>query len=216
MGDKGASSGKGSGSGGARAFSGDEDILEYEINEFSDWKANLTDEQLKAAQEYALDSTRLNGYLRGDNEAPRNMDVDAVTEALDGAISHPLSTPMTLYRGVGTDYLGLDLSNEDAVKGLVGKTIRDPAYMSTAISRDVGETYSRGAMFKVSVPKGKKVMSPDIAESTTKQLRSYLADGDIGNTELVFKRNSGLKITGYKKRTTSSGRTMFEIEAKMV
>lgn len=214
MGSRGGASGKSSG--GARAFSNDEEILDYEINEFLDWKSQLTEEQLKAAQEYALDSTGLNDYLRGNREAPRGMDVDEMTKALDGAISHSLSTSMTVYRGVGTDYLGLDLSNEKAVKGLVGKTIKDPAYMSTAISRNVGEVYSRGVMLKVSVPKGKKVMSPDIAESSVKQLRGFLADGDIGNTELVFKRNSSLKITGYKKRTTSSGRTMFEIEAKMM
>lgn len=196
-------------------LNGDKEILDFELDEYSAWKNTLTSSELNAVQNYGLDSTRLNGYLRGNNDAPTNMDVEGTISALDSAISHPLSSSLTVYRGVGTDYLGLDLSNEQAVKSLIGKTIHDPAYMSTAISPDVGTTYSRGTVLKINAPKGKKTMSTDIAESTKSELYEYLVDGDIGNTEIVFKRNTGLKITGYSK-VSRNGKKYIQIEASMI
>lgn len=191
------------------------EAVDYEISEFERWRDSLSPAELQAAQEYALDSTRLNAYIRGDGPPPPGVDPDQRIAELDAAISHPLSTGLTVYRGVGTDYLGLDLTSESAIKALVGKTIRDKAFMSTAITREVGETYGRGVVFKISAPRGTKVMSPDIAENSAAQLRDYLADGDAGNTELVFRRNTGLRITGYTRRTGHDGRAYWEIQAQM-
>lgn len=198
-----------------RTISSDSEAVDFEISEFQKWRDGLSPAELRAAQEYALDSTLLNAYIRGDGPAPRGMDADQRIAELDSAISHPLSTGLTVYRGVGTNYLGKDLSSEDAIKALVGQTIRDKAFMSTALTQEVGETYGRGVVFKISVPKGTKAMNPDIAENSAAQLRSYLADGDAGNTELVFSRNSGLKITGYKRRTGRDGKSYWEIQAQM-
>ena len=215
--------GRGSGSGfraggsnpTTRTIGSDSEAVDFEISEFQKWRDGLSPAELQAAQEYALDSTLLNAYIRGDGPAPRGMDADQRIADLDAAISHPLSTGLTVFRGVGTNYLGMDLSNEDAIKALVGKTVRDKAFMSTALTQEVGETYGRGVVFKISVPKGTKAMNPDIAENSAAQLRDYLADGDAGNTELVFRRNTGLKITGYTRRTGHDGRQYWEIQAQM-
>lgn len=202
--------------GGAPSFSSDGEIVDYEYNEFQSWRDGLTPAQLQAAQEYALDSTLLNAYIRGDGPAPRGLaDPDARIADLDAAISHPLSTDLTVYRGVGRNYLGLDLSSEDAIQRLVGRTIRDPAFMSTAISQEVGETYARGVVLRIAAPRGTRAMSPDVAENTRAQTNAYLADGDAGNTEVVFGRNTGLRITGYTTRTGHDGRRYIEIQAQM-
>lgn len=200
----------------ARDIDNGAEAVDFEIDEFQSWRDSLNPAELRAAQEYALDSTRLNAYIRGDGPPPPGINAAQRMRELDAAISHPLSTGLTVYRGVGADYLGLNLTSESAIKALVGKTIRDSAYLSTAMTREVGETYARGVVFKISVPKGTKAMSPDIAENSAAQLRSYLADGDAGNTELVFRRNTGMKITGYTKRRDRDGRAYYEIQASMI
>ena len=198
-----------------RTISSGSEAVDFEISEFQKWRDGLSPAELRAAQEYALDSTLLNAYILGDGPVPRGLDADQRIAELDSAISHPLSTELTVFRGVGTNYLGKDLSSEDAIKALVGQTIRDKAYMSTALTQEVGETYARGVVFRIQVPKGTKAMNPDIAENSAAQLRSYLADGDAGNTELVFGRNTGLKITGYTRRTGRDGKQYWEIQAQM-
>lgn len=214
MGGRGASSGMGA----TREFSSDADMVEYGIGNYSKWKDSLSSSELDALNRYVGDSSTINDYLRGEGKGSTAL-VNQVRD-IDSALNKAsLPNNLTVYRGVGAGYLGMDLSSESSVKALVGKTFKDSGYMSTSLSRNVSETYGAGrkggAVLKINAPKGSHGAYTDFVESSAAKLREYAADGDAGNIEYTFKRGSSLKITGYTKRTSSRGKQYFEIQAEL-
>lgn len=201
-------SGSSSGIGAPRRFSSDSDMVEFGIESYSRWKDGLTSKELSALNDYVSDSSAINDYLRdGTGPAALANQVKSIDSALNKA---SLPENLTVYRGVGDGYLGMDFSSESSVRAMVGKTFTDKGYMSTSLSREVSEIYGGnrrgGAVLKINAKKGSHGAYTDFVESSARQLREYAADGDTGNIEYTFKRGSSIKITGFNRRRSSSGR----------
>ena len=129
------------------------------------------------------DYSRINGLLRDPETADEVLEGDfvrGIDRVIEGAV---LDRDIVVYRGI-SDVDDLGLRNAESV----GTTIKDPAYMSASLSRDVADNFAPrdGAMLKILAPKGIKGAS-----------MHGLSDPKNGNEyEILFARNSTIEITG--------------------
>lgn len=166
--------------------------------------------------QYSYTSGPINDFLRDGKSADSKAMQRKVAE-MDSAISkNSLSEDVEVFRGVGTNYLGLDLSSEDAIKKVIGKTVSDPAFLSTTISENVAQIYSRGVVLKMTARKNENVGFMDTVYNggRVSDILQASKDGD-SNHELMFGRNKKLKFKNYMKKKDSSGKEYFEISVSM-
>jgi len=191
-------------------FDDTEDALDYYIDNGESWVETLTEEEKRAVSDYGYNylSAESNGYLRGETDKYSDYQLDAIKEQirkLDQAIEKgSIPDDMRLYRGVGRDYLGIDFSNPEA---LIGKTVKEGGFMSVSGESEVAETYGRGVVLDINVPKGTHAAYVDLVQSTGSELREYYQeDGDAGNIEYLLERGGSLKFTGYKYEKDENGK----------
>lgn len=191
-------------------FDDTEDALDYYIDNGESWVETLTEEEKRAVSDYGYNylSAECNGYLRGETDKYSDYQLDAIKEQirkLDQAIEKgAIPDDMRLYRGVGRDYLGIDFSNPEA---LIGKTVKEGGFMSVSGESKVAETYGRGVVLDMHVPKGTHTAYVDLVQSTGSELREYYQeDGDAGNIEYLLERGGRLKFTGYKYEKDENGK----------
>lgn len=191
-------------------FDDTEDALDYYIDNGESWVETLTEEEKRAVSDYGYNylSAECNGYLRGETDKYSDYQLDAIKEQirkLDQAIEKgSIPDDMRLYRGVGRDYLGIDFSNPEA---LIGKTVKEGGFMSVSGESEVAETYGRGVVLDMNVPKGTHAAYVDLVQSTGSELREYYQeDGDAGNIEYLLERGGSLKFTGYKYEKDENGK----------
>lgn len=199
-----------------KEFDDDMSAVKYSIKEWSEWRESLSSDEEKALNDYGSTSNYINGNLRGKTDAVYQSDkVKNQIEKIDSAISRgTVGDDIVTYRGVGKDYLGLDLSSEEKVKKVIGTRIEAPEFLSTSLSNTVAEDYGRGAVLEIKVPKGTHAAYVDFVRDTADELIEFAEDGDPGNIEYLLERGGTLRITGYKLDTNGKGKKYIRVFAE--
>lgn len=197
-------------------FEDDMSAVKYSIDKWSNWRESLSTGEVEALREYGSSSNYINGNLRGKTDAVyRSEKVKKQIKNIDSAISRGvIDDDIVTYRGVGKNYLGLDLSSEEKIKQAIGTRIQDPGYLSTSLSNTVAEDYGRGAVFEIKVPKGTHAAYVDFTRDSADELIEFAEDGDPGNIEYLLERGGTLHITGYKIDTDGEGKRIIRVFAE--
>lgn len=201
-----------------KSFDSDVGAVKYSVDKWGEWREKLTQPEVRALQDYASSSNDINGYLR--EKGIPSYKVDRVKQQIcniDRAVSRGvIDDPLVTYRGVGSNYLGVDLSSEEAVKKAIGSAITDPGFMSTSLSREVAEDYrhGNGVIMEIKVPKGTHAAYIDMARDTAEELMEFAEDGDAGNIEYLLERGGTVNITGYTWNTDNVGRRYIKVIAE--
>ena len=171
-----------------------EQIEDYANSEhWVNWRNNLSEAEKEALLAYSnWDYTEINGYLRGVNDDPLQSSLKHI-EGIDSALAKArVDRNLQAYRGMLSPriYNGFI---EETIK--VGDIYRDPGYMSTSLdfqrAKDfVNTSEENRVLFRIMVPKDSRAALLADAEVTA----------DPGELELLFPKNSRLKINGIRKR----------------
>jgi hypothetical protein len=95
------------------------------------------DEQLALARYTSITYTAVNKALRASQEATAATPTRNAIAHIDSALAkYPLPGAVRVSRGVGIDaFQRFGVQSHDGLRGIVGKTIGEPAYMSTSFNR---------------------------------------------------------------------------------
>ena len=156
----------------------------------------LSTAQREALEDYQVSSAVMNTRLRNSDSMS-----DAYTiRDLDAAMNKTsLADNIVLFRGVSGDSmraLGIKQANANALKGLVGKSIRDRAYLSTSTDQSVMAKFSKdadgsqGVGIIIKAAKGSRAL-PVSAGKTAYGNRE---------SEFILPRRASLKVTGITER----------------
>ncbi len=195
--------------------------VRYSIQQYSSWVESLTSRERDALNKYGYTSNNVARYLRrGPDSIPEYTVKDTADQikGIDSAMKKAtIKDPITVYRGVGKDYLGVDWTDEQSIKSRIGGTITDDSFMSTSLSEEVATVYKRtgGPVFEIDVPSGTHGAYIDSVVSTPEKLIEYAEEGDPGNIEYLLDRGYSLCITGYTKKVDQYGKEYFYIKAKL-
>ena len=202
-------------------FDGGVESVRYSIQQYSSWVESLTSRERDALNKYGYTSNNVARYLRrGPDSIPEYTVKDTADQikGIDSAMKKAtIKDPITVYRGVGKDYLGVDWTDEQSIKSRIGGMITDDSFMSTSLSEEVATVYKRtgGPVFEIDVPSGTRGAYIDSVVSTPEKLIEYAEEGDPGNIEYLLDRGYSLCITGYTKKVDQYGKEYFYIKAKL-
>lgn len=202
-------------------FDGGVESVRYSIQQYSSWVESLTSRERDALNKYGYTSNNVARYLRrGPDSIPEYTVKDTADQikGIDSAMKKAtIKEPITVYRGVGKDYLGIDWTDEQSIKIRIGGMITDDSFMSTSLSEEVATVYKRtgGPVFEIDVPSGTRGAYIDSVVSTPEELIEYAEEGDPGNIEYLLDRGYSLCITGYTKKVDQYGKEYFYIKAKL-
>lgn len=183
------------------AFEDTENALNYYVDHGEKWADSLTKEEQEAVRNYGYNhlSAEGNAYLRGETEKYNNAQLAEIKKQvknIDSAIEKgTIDENLVLYRGVGSDYLGLDF---DSPEKLVGKSFIDGGFLSATGDKEVAEVYGRGVVLEMQVPEGTHAAYVDLVKSTGDELKeNFKEDGDAGNIEYLLERGGNLNFTDF-------------------
>lgn len=202
-------------------FDGGVESVRYSIQQYSSWVESLTSRERDALNKYGYTSNNVARYLRrGPDSIPEYTVKDTADQikGIDSAMKKAtIKDPITVYRGVGKDYLGVDWTDEQSIKSRIGGMITDDSFMSTSISEEVATVYKRtgGPVFEIDVPPGTRGAYIDSVVSTPEELIEFAEEGDPGNIEYLLDRGYSLCITGYTKKVDQYDKEYFYIKAKL-
>ena len=202
-------------------FDGSVESVRYSIQQYSSWVESLTSRERDALNKYGYTSNNVARYLRrGPDSIPEYTVKDTADQikGIDSAMKKAtIKDPITVYRGVGKDYLGVDWTDEQSIKSRIGGMITDDSFMSTSLSEEVATVYKRtgGPVFEIDVPSGTRGAYIDSVVSTPEELIEFAEEGDPGNIEYLLDRGYSLCITGYTKKVDQYGKEYFYIKAKL-
>lgn len=202
-------------------FDGGVESVRYSIQQYSSWVESLTSRERDALNKYGYTSNNVARYLRrGPDSIPEYTVKDTADQikGIDSAMKKAtIKDPITVYRGVGKDYLGVDWTDEQSIKSRIGGMITDDSFMSTSLSEEVATVYKRtgGPVFEIDVPSGTRGAYIDSVVSTPEDLIEFAEEGDPGNIEYLLDRGYSLCITGYTKKVDQYGKEYFYIKAKL-
>lgn len=202
-------------------FDGGVESVRYSIQQYSSWVESLTSRERDALNKYGYTSNNVARYLRrGPDSIPEYTVKDTADQikGIDSAMKKAtIKDPITVYRGVGKDYLGVDWTDEQSIKSRIGGMITDDSFMSTSLSEEVATVYKRtgGPVFEIDVPSGTRGAYIDSVVSTPEELIEFAEEGDPGNIEYLLDRGYSLCITGYTKKVDQYGKEYFYVKAKL-
>lgn len=109
-----------------------------------------TPEQEAALVSYTSASGSMNNWLRGSSDADP-LTKQSVINAQNGM--RPIQADVLLHRGTGWEAVPSEYRDPESVKKLIGKTISDPAFLSTSTGGSAAFG-SRSVIFEIEAPKG--------------------------------------------------------------
>lgn len=204
----GRSSSFGGGSDGYKEITGSqEQMVEHMIEGSTAINGRLSSAEVDALTKYHYgNAVIMNNALR-DGEKTGGQFTQADIKNIDSAIEKgSLKENTVLYRGIPTNFVGVDFGNPESV---VGKSFTDKGYSSFTTSKEVADTYSHGVVLKLSAKKGTKTAFVDGAIHSKSDLKEYAREGDAGNFECLLKRRQKYKVTGYSR---SGNRIIYDCE----
>lgn len=141
-------------------------------DDWKDWRdpweeqtISLSEDDLNALAKYKNDYENMNSALRSYEAYPKETSKDAFLEDFWGGLSKDFNSldavlrktqvpeAITTYRGVKNPYLTFRV---EELSELVGQTYKDGAFVSTSLSKVMGERFAgaAGAVIELRVPKG--------------------------------------------------------------
>lgn len=191
------------------AFEDTEKALNYYVDHGEKWADSLTKDEREAVRNYGYNhlSAEGNAYLRGETEKYNDAQLAEIKKQvknIDSAIEKgTIDENLVLYRGVGSDYLGLDFDNPEK---LVGKSFTDGGFLSATGDKEVAEVYGRGVVLEMQVPEGTHAAYVDLVKSTGEELKeNFKEDGDAGNIEYLLERGGNLNFTDFTYDANEDG-----------
>ena len=201
---------------GFKEFNSIQESIEYGLKEGDKLRDRLTNDEVNALYDYGILSNHQNGYMRegeayfkGRNLSPATIEqikkqVKDIESALDKAA---LSDNLVLFRGTNAQNLGINVSKLD---DLIGKELKENAFMSTTGTKKVAETYADDVVLRIKAPQGTKGVFIDAFQDTTD-----FEWADF-NAEYLLQRGQTMKITGYREATSEYGKKYYELDVDLV
>lgn len=157
-------------------------------------------DEARAIREYTGDAyTPMNKALRGpaNSGSPKTR---KLIDDLDKAMTRQMvPEPVIVHRGVDDGFTkanGVDLSSPEEMEGMVGRVLRDKAYMSTSVGRNAAFSYNPVAL-AIRVPAGHNALN---VEGLTQF---------PGERELILRRDTTYIVHSVYK---SNGKWFVEVE----
>ena len=131
--------------------------------DYEKWTGSLDPAEKKGLADYTKNEgegnyTEINGPLRERNpekkQAKMTPKVVSQIQAMDSGLAKGnLKQPMIVHRGSGAQLLGGRTDPKKIMKALGGKTVSDPAFMSTSAVK--GSNFGGEIQYRIRVPRGK-------------------------------------------------------------
>lgn len=132
-----------------------------------------TNTQKQAIATYTFNSDSINTYLRTGSGGPTTK---AKAVALQQAMM-PIQDDIRLNRGTGWEFVPPQYRDPEALKQLVGKTISDPAFLSTATAGQSKGFSSKPVRIEIEAPKGTMGIYVEHVTSVSSEYEVILAAG---------------------------------------
>jgi hypothetical protein len=118
-----------------------------------------TPDQVEALANYTTGSYHeINSYLRGQdrngNPVDTISDLGATRIKMIQAGMRPLQQDTFLRRGTGWEQFPQGFRSPDQIKKLIGKTVREPAFMSTTVGGEGGGFFDESVLMHIEAPTG--------------------------------------------------------------
>lgn len=143
-----------------------------------------TPSQLSAIKTYTSSSDSINGYLRGEHAGYGD---DAQQAAHLQQAMMPIQEDVKLSRGTGWEFVPPQYRSYEGMQKLIGKTISDKAFLSTATAGESQGFGSKDVQIQIEAPKGTMGIYVEHVTSVTEEYEVILAAG------------TKLKVTGVSK-----------------
>ncbi len=155
-------------------------------------KGTFTEQQTIELQDYAEGNyQQLNSYLRNPSSVSASLgkELEKQAKTIDAAIAKStLTKDVVVYRGLQSPKV---VANAER---LVGITIEAPGFQSTSLSQSVASDFAGfgpgAAVFELTARKGSKALNMEPFKKSK---------GNAGEAEILFPRDSKVKITGFDK-----------------
>lgn len=166
-----------------RQFEDAEAAIDYHSQQAATQMARFSDDQIEGWTEYQRGSFWCNSPLR--NDIPLSPDGRGWLKSMRKTMTFS-RTPedVVAYRGLNSPWPGFTDADP---RDLVGTIVRDKGFMSTSISGEGADAFTRHARITIKVPKGSKGLYLDINS------------GYRWQAELVLNENTGLRIMSAKR-----------------
>ncbi|MEK4009636.1 ADP-ribosyltransferase, partial [Peribacillus sp. FSL M8-0224] len=133
---------------------------EWGNKNYTNWLKSLTESERKAIIKYTgIDYQYINNYLRGIDDSLHGIDMQVIDDIKSGLSKATVPHNMQVYRG--TDFIPFEgifsinkYGNID-VESLIGKTIKDEGFISTAIVKESSFDYKE-VLWTINIPQGAK------------------------------------------------------------
>jgi predicted ribonuclease toxin of YeeF-YezG toxin-antitoxin module len=133
---------------------------EWGNKNYANWLKSLTESERKAIIKYTgIDYQYINNYLRGIDDSLHGIDMQVIDDIKSGLSKATVPHNMQVYRG--TDFrpfegiFSINKYGNIDVESLIGKTIKDEGFISTAIVKESSFDYKE-VLWTINIPQGAK------------------------------------------------------------
>ncbi|MGM1033890.1 MAG: ADP-ribosyltransferase [Bacillota bacterium] len=133
---------------------------EWGNKNYTNWLKSLTESERKAIIKYTgIDYQYINNYLRGIDDSLHGIDMQVIDDIKSGLSKATVPHNMQVYRG--TDFrpfegiFSINKYGNIDVESLIGKTIKDEGFISTAIVKESSFDYKE-VLWTINIPQGAK------------------------------------------------------------
>ncbi|MBD8138044.1 hypothetical protein IFR10_21330 [Bacillus sp. CFBP 13597] len=133
---------------------------EWGNKNYTNWLKSLTESERKAIIKYTgIDYQYINNFLRGIDDSLHGLDMQVIDNIKSGLSKASVPHDMQVYRG--TDFrpfegiFSINKYGEIDVESLIGKTIKDEGFISTAIVKESSFDYKE-VLWTINIPQGAK------------------------------------------------------------
>ncbi|WP_458353532.1 ADP-ribosyltransferase [Peribacillus frigoritolerans] len=133
---------------------------EWGNKNYTNWLKSLTESERKAIIKYTgIDYQYINNYLRGIDDSLHGVDMQVIDDIKSGLSKATVPHDMQVYRG--TDFrpfegiFSINKYGNIDVESLIGKTIKDEGFISTAIVKESSFDYKE-VLWTINIPQGAK------------------------------------------------------------
>lgn len=135
------------------------EIQQSQEDYFTASGSHWTPDQVEALANYTTGSYHdINSYLRGvdrnGNPVTTTSDLTKTRIKMIQAGMRPLQQDTLLRRGTGWEQFPEGFRSPDQIKKLIGKTVREPAFMSTTVGGEGGGFFDESVLMHIEAPTG--------------------------------------------------------------
>ncbi|WHY57168.1 ADP-ribosyltransferase [Peribacillus simplex] len=133
---------------------------EWGNKNYANWLKSLTESERKAIIKYTgIDYQYINNYLRGIDDSLHGINMQVIDDIKSGLSKATVPHNMQVYRGTDfrpfEDIFSINKYGNIDVESLIGKTIKDEGFISTAIVKESSFDYKE-VLWTINIPQGAK------------------------------------------------------------